>query len=190
MDVNLSQLADKIDRLLPQTQCGQCGYKACRPYAEAIAKGDALINQCPPGGDKGIEQLAGLLGVEILPLNPAHGCQQDRLQAIIKENACIGCTRCLPPCPVDAIIGASKQMHTVIANECTGCGLCVAECPVDCIAMVPAVNAYDPNQARRRYQAKLKRQANQELQKQQRLEKQKLLLAKIKQNKSASTDGQ
>ena len=190
MNADLGLLADKIDRLLPQTQCGQCGYKACRPYAEAIASGEAAINQCPPGGRQGIEQLAEFLGVEVLPLNPAYGVEQDRLQALIKESECIGCTRCLPPCPVDAIIGASKHMHTVIAQECTGCALCVAECPVACIEMVAAVDEYDPNQARRRYQAKLERQAIQERQKLQRLEKQKLLLAKIKQSKSGGADAQ
>lgn len=189
MNADLKLLADKIDSLLPQTQCGQCGYKACKPYAEAIANGEALINQCPPGGQKGVELLADFLGVDILPLNPECGFEQEKLQAVIKEGECIGCTRCLPPCPVDAIIGASKHMHTVIAAECTGCSLCLPACPVDCIEMVPAVYSYDPDQARQRYEAKLERQAIHEFQKQQRLEKQKLLLAKIKQSKSGNAHG-
>ena len=183
MNVDLKLLADKIDRLLPQTQCGQCGYKGCKPYAEAIANDVAPINQCPPGGQQGIELLAGFLGIDALPLNPEFGSEQSRLQAVIREDDCIGCTRCIPPCPVDAIIGASKQMHTVFATECTGCGLCLPVCPVDCIELVPTVYEYDRDQARRRYQTKLERQELYERQKQERLEKQKLLLAKIKQNK-------
>lgn len=189
MNADLKLLADEIDRLLPQTQCGQCGYKACRPYAEAIANGDALINQCPPGGQKGISSLAAFLGIEVLPLNPEYGTERNGHQAMIREDDCIGCTRCLSPCPVDAIIGASKHMHTVIATECTGCGLCLPECPVNCIELVPSLYQYDPDQARLRYQAKLERQALQALLKQQRLEKQKLMLAKIKQSKPVSTDG-
>lgn len=132
-----SPLVDKIDAILPQTQCGQCGYPGCRPYAEAIAKGEADINQCPPGGEEGIRKLAELLGVEPKPLNAAHGAVKPKQVAVIDENLCIGCTLCIQACPVDAIIGAAKQMHTVIASECTGCELCVAPCPVDCIRMVP-----------------------------------------------------
>jgi electron transport complex protein RnfB len=129
--------ADDIDALLPQTQCTRCGYQGCRPYAEAIARGEAEINQCPPGGGATIAALASLLGREPLPLNPANGVEGPPLVALIDEAACIGCAKCLPPCPVDAIIGARKQMHTVIAGLCTGCELCIAPCPVDCISMVP-----------------------------------------------------
>jgi Na+-translocating ferredoxin:NAD+ oxidoreductase subunit B len=129
--------ADDIDALLPQTQCTRCGYQGCRPYAEAIARGEAGINQCPPGGAATIAALASLLHREPLPLNPANGVEGPLLVALIDEAACIGCAKCLPPCPVDAIIGARKQMHTVIAALCTGCELCIAPCPVDCISMVP-----------------------------------------------------
>jgi Na+-translocating ferredoxin:NAD+ oxidoreductase subunit B len=129
--------AEDIDALLPQTQCTRCGYQGCRPYAEAIARGEAEINQCPPGGAATIAALAGLLSRDPLPLNPANGVEGPPLVALIDEAACIGCAKCLPPCPVDAIIGARKQMHTVITALCTGCELCIAPCPVDCISMVP-----------------------------------------------------
>lgn len=130
-------LITRIDAILPQTQCRQCGYDGCKPYATAIAAGDADINQCPPGGDEGIDALANLLGVEYKPLNPQHGQYKPKALAVIDENTCIGCTLCIQACPVDAILGASKQMHTVIASECTGCELCLAPCPVDCISMEP-----------------------------------------------------
>ncbi len=129
-------IADDIDALLPQTQCTRCGYPGCHPYAEAIADGTAEINQCPPGGHATITALATLLGRGVLPLNPANGIEGPTLVAQIDENACIGCAKCLPPCPVDAIIGARKHMHTVVAELCTGCELCIAPCPVDCISMV------------------------------------------------------
>jgi electron transport complex protein RnfB len=129
--------ADDIDALLPQTQCTRCGFTGCKPYAEAIAAGTAEINQCPPGGSATIAALAELLHRPVLPLNPANGVEGPTLVAQINELACIGCAKCLPPCPVDAIVGARKQMHTVIAALCTGCELCVAPCPVDCIKMVP-----------------------------------------------------
>jgi electron transport complex protein RnfB len=130
-------IVEQIDALLPQTQCGQCGYAGCRPYAEAIAGGEADINQCPPGGDSGIQALAELLGVDPKPLNAEHGETTEDRVAVIDEQTCIGCTLCIQACPVDAILGAAKQMHTIIESECTGCELCVAPCPVDCIAMVP-----------------------------------------------------
>lgn len=132
-------LVTRIDALLPQTQCRQCTYQGCRPYAEAIARGEADINQCPPGGQSTIDALAGLLGCEAKPLNPAHGEETERMVAVIDENRCIGCVLCIKACPVDAILGASKQMHTVIAEECTGCKLCIAPCPVDCISMQPII---------------------------------------------------
>jgi electron transport complex protein RnfB len=128
--------AGDIDALLPQTQCTRCGYQGCRPYAEAIARGAAEINQCPPGGAAVIAALAALLQRDPLPLNPANGAEGPPLVAQIDEAACIGCAKCLPPCPVDAIVGARKQMHTVVLELCTGCELCLAPCPVDCIAMV------------------------------------------------------
>lgn len=130
-------LAERIEDLLPQTQCTKCGYPACRPYAEAIAAGEANYNQCPPGGAQGIARLAALLDKPVIPLDTTHGEERARPLAVIDENVCIGCTLCMQACPVDAIAGAAKQMHTVIAELCTGCDLCVPPCPVDCIAMVP-----------------------------------------------------
>ena len=130
-------IVDKLDAILPQTQCGQCGYPGCRPYAEAIANGDT-INKCPPGGDSTVVEIANLMGVEPIPLNDAHQ-QKDHTKkvAYIREDECIGCTKCIQACPVDAIVGASKAMHTVLSKECTGCDLCVEPCPVDCIDMLP-----------------------------------------------------
>ncbi|MDT8283750.1 MAG: electron transport complex subunit RsxB [Gammaproteobacteria bacterium] len=130
-------VVDQIDTLLPQTQCGQCTYAGCRPYAEAIAKGEADINQCPPGGEATIIALADLLGVEAKPLNAEHGAAKDLPTVVcIDEQTCIGCTLCIQACPVDAILGAAKQMHTVIESECTGCNLCIPPCPVDCIHII------------------------------------------------------
>ena len=132
----LLTLADRIDTWLPQTQCTRCGYPRCRAYAEAVAKSEADINQCPPGGEVTIQALAQLLDVATKPLNPVYGDHQPRTTAVIEETLCIGCRKCIDACPVDAIIGARKLMHTVIANECTGCELCLPPCPVDCIIMV------------------------------------------------------
>lgn len=131
-------LAQALDAALPQTQCTRCGYPDCRGYAEAIAAGNAEINQCPPGGAEGIARLAGLTGRVALPLSAAHGIEAPRLRAVIDEDWCIGCTLCLAACPVDCIVGGPKAMHTVIDAQCTGCELCVPACPVDCIALVPA----------------------------------------------------
>ncbi|PLZ01576.1 electron transport complex subunit RsxB [Burkholderia sp. WAC0059] len=130
-------LADRIEDLLPQTQCTKCGYDGCRPYAEAIAAGTANYNQCPPGGAQGVARLARLLGRPVIPINPVHGAERPRPVAFIDETLCIGCTLCMQACPVDAIVGAPKQMHTIVKDRCTGCDLCVAPCPVDCIAMIP-----------------------------------------------------
>lgn len=125
---------DQIDALLPQTQCGQCTYAGCKPYAEAIAKGEAKINQCPPGGETTIIELAELLDMEILPLNEENGVVKEcKTVVTIDEQLCIGCTLCIQACPVDAILGAAKLMHTIIESECTGCDLCIPPCPVDCI---------------------------------------------------------
>lgn len=128
-------IAEQINALLPQTQCGQCGYPGCKPYSEAIAAGDK-INKCPPGGEATIQALADLLDVEVEPLDAVEG-EKPKMVAFIREAECIGCTKCIQACPVDAIIGAAKQMHTVIISECTGCDLCVEPCPVDCIDMIP-----------------------------------------------------
>jgi electron transport complex protein RnfB len=150
--------ADDIDALLPQTQCTRCGYTGCKPYAEAIASGEAEINQCPPGGGTTIRALATLLQRKALPLNPANGVEGPILVALIDESVCIGCTKCLPPCPVDAIVGARKQMHTVVAELCTGCELCIAPCPVDCITMVARQSpAPEANANRARFHAHVHR---------------------------------
>ena len=125
-------LVEKIEALLPQTQCGQCSYPGCRPYAEAIAKGEADINLCPPGGMEGVAKLADLLGREVKPLDAE---EKPKQLAVIDEQTCIGCTLCIQSCPVDAIVGAAKQMHTIIAQRCTGCELCLPPCPVECIHM-------------------------------------------------------
>ncbi len=149
-------LVQDIDAVLPQTQCGLCGYAGCRPYAEALASGVATIDHCPPGGVKTLHALGALLQIDPNPYDAAM-VQQMRppAMAMIREAECIGCTKCIQACPVDAIVGAAKLMHTVLAHECTGCGLCVEPCPVDCIDMldVSALD-YDPNLARSRYQAK------------------------------------
>lgn len=136
-------LVARIDAILPQTQCGQCSYPGCKPYAEALAKGEAETNQCPPGGDEGARALAELLGVEYKPLNADFGEEKPKSVALIDEDTCIGCTLCIQACPVDAILGAAKHMHTIIASECTGCELCVAPCPVDCITMEPIAETPD-----------------------------------------------
>lgn len=132
-------IVDQIDSLLPQTQCGQCGHPGCRPYAEGIAAGEE-INKCPPGGEATIHALADLLDIEAPALDAEHGVEKPKTVAVIREDECIGCTKCIQACPIDAILGSAKHMHTVIASECTGCDLCVEPCPVDCIDMVPVDN--------------------------------------------------
>jgi electron transport complex protein RnfB len=131
-----TELVDAIDALLPQTQCTKCGYDGCRPYAQAIAQDEAGINQCPPGGREGIRKLARLLKRAEIPLNPANGFESPRVAAVIDEARCIGCMLCIKACPVDAIVGAAKRMHTVLTASCTGCDLCLPPCPVDCIDLV------------------------------------------------------
>ncbi|NOT85343.1 MAG: electron transport complex subunit RsxB [Methylococcaceae bacterium] len=157
-------MIEQINNLLPQTQCGQCGFKGCRPYAEAIVAGAADINQCPPGGDEGIVELAQLLGVPPKPLNPTFGVHKPKQVAFIIEADCIGCVKCITACPVDAILGAAKMLHTVITDECTGCELCIAPCPVDCIVMQPIATPLSSTQkyakaqhAKRRYENRLSR---------------------------------
>jgi electron transport complex protein RnfB len=150
-------LAARIDAVLPQTQCTKCGYPGCRPYAEAIARAEAEINRCPPGGAAGIAALAAITGRRALPLDPACGVEQPLRVAVIDEALCIGCTLCIQACPVDAIVGAARRMHTVLPHLCTGCDLCVAPCPMDCIEMVPvapprAWTRADADAARDRYE--------------------------------------
>ena len=132
----MASLADRIDALLPQTQCTRCGYPTCREYAQAVSAGEADINQCPPGGSAGVRKLAALLERSEKPLNPACGVERPRAAALIDEARCIGCMLCIQACPVDAIVGAARRMHTVLTAVCTGCELCVPPCPVDCIEMV------------------------------------------------------
>jgi electron transport complex protein RnfB len=134
-------LADRLDRLLPQTQCGQCGFDGCRPYAEAMARGEAGVERCPPGGDAGARVLASLLEVPAVPFDRSRGTHKPAQVALVIEADCIGCTKCIQACPVDAIIGGAKFMHTVIAPLCTGCELCVPACPVDCIELRPLPRA-------------------------------------------------
>jgi electron transport complex protein RnfB len=153
-------LADRIEAALPQTQCTRCGYPDCRAYAEAIARGEAGIAQCPPGGAEGVRRLSTLTGLPVVPLDPSHGTEGPRQLAVIDETWCIGCTLCIKACPVDCIVGAPKSMHTVIEPLCTGCELCLPACPVDCISLetvTPGLSgwaAWSPAQAdtaRQRY---------------------------------------
>ncbi len=158
--MNHALLIDRIDAVLPQTQCTQCGYDGCRPYAQALAAGTTLINRCPPGGDAGIEKLAAVLNTPVLPLDESCGQPGPLLVAVIDEAHCIGCTLCIQACPVDAIMGANKFMHTIIPDLCSGCELCVAPCPVDCIAMVDANRPWtqdDANAARTRHEQRAQR---------------------------------
>ncbi len=164
----MTELAGRIDRWLPQTQCRQCGYRDCRTYAEAVATGAAGVNRCPPGGEATVTALAALTGRSPEPLAPDCGPRAPRTVAVIEERLCIGCVKCLEACPVDAIVGARKLMHTVIAAECTGCGLCLPPCPMDCIVLHPNTRPGDPwpehtrtdaDRARRRYRARLARAA-------------------------------
>ena len=153
-------LADHIDAALPQTQCTRCGYPDCRAYAQAIADGQAAINQCPPGGAEGIARLAAITGCEVIALNPANGAEGPRRMMFIDEAWCIGCTLCIKACPVDCIVGAPKAMHTIIEPLCTGCELCLPACPVDCILVEDATpgrsgwdawSVADAERARTRY---------------------------------------
>lgn len=138
-----SSFIERIDSVLPQTQCRQCGFDGCRPYAAAIARGEAEIDRCPPGGRTGVARIAQVVGRAPIPLNPAYGIEKPLALAVIDETLCIGCTLCIQACPVDAIVGAAKRMHDVVAELCTGCELCVPPCPVDCISMNPADFAWD-----------------------------------------------
>jgi len=155
-------LVERIDALLPQTQCTRCGYAGCRPYAEALARGAADINRCPPGGEPGVARLAALLGRESKPLDPACGVPGPRVVARVDETRCIGCALCIEACPVDAIVGAARLMHTVIADRCTGCELCLPPCPVDCIELLDSGAPWseaDARAAKARHEARRKRLA-------------------------------
>lgn len=191
-------LVDTINALLPQTQCTRCGYQGCKPYAQALAEGDA-INKCPPGGALTIRELGRLLDKPIVPLDPTHGVEGPRTVAVIREAECIGCTKCIQACPVDAILGSAKQMHTVIENECTGCDLCLAPCPVDCIDMLPLPSPalseeeawHDLRQRavqyKARYDFRLARKADEQAQEERR-RTERAALAKQKQNAAALAD--
>lgn len=182
-----NNLIDRINAILPQTQCGQCGYQGCKPYAEAIANGKAEINQCPPGGDEGIVELAKLLGLRAKPLNPEFGVHKVKQAAFILEDYCIGCVKCIAACPVDAIVGAAKLLHTVIAAECTGCELCLPPCPVDCIEMRPLSVQPTPEQkttqkllAMRRFEARNRRKATEAMEKAEKRRQQKAAFIKTR----------
>lgn len=166
-------LADRIDAVLPQTQCTKCGYQGCRPYAEAIATGEAAINRCPPGGQPGLRKLAWVTGQPERPLDETRGRTGPLLVAVIDESLCIGCTLCIAPCPTDAIVGAARRMHTVLADHCTGCELCVAPCPMDCIRLVEAGREWtetDAVLARSRHQARAARLVRERQRREARLE--------------------
>lgn len=155
----MTPLAQRIDAVLPQTQCTRCGYHACRPYAEAVAAGEAAIDRCPPGGDPGIAKLAALVGVPARPLAADVGPALAAQVAVIDEATCIGCTKCIQACPVDAIVGANRLMHTVLAAWCTGCELCVPPCPVDCIRLEPVAAFPPPDLSRARHERRAARLA-------------------------------
>lgn len=158
--MSTSEFIKRIDAVLPQTQCTRCGYDACLPYAQAIAVDNEAINRCPPGGEAGIVALASLTGQSIRALDPSCGVYTQTTVAIIDEEHCIGCTLCIQACPVDAIVGANKLMHTVLTDRCTGCDLCVAPCPVDCIQMIPIAREWDidlANQAREHFEHRQQR---------------------------------
>src|SRR5574344_2039263 len=159
-------LVERLDRLLPQTQCGQCGFEGCRPYAEAMARGEAGVERCPPGGDEGARQLATVLGVGPLPYDRSRGTHKPPQVAVIIEEDCIGCTKCIQACPVDAIVGGAKYMHSVLSDLCTGCELCISPCPVDCIDLIadpkPVPTQFEreqqQNDLRARYYAHIQRE--------------------------------
>lgn len=173
----MASLAARLLAVLPQTQCTRCGYPDCSAYADAMARGEAPINQCPPGGQQGIQWLAELTGSAPLALNPLHGCEAPRAVAFIDEAWCIGCTLCIKACPVDAIVGSNKRMHTVIESHCTGCELCLPACPVDCILLENVTNTAtgwrawsqpQADHAKARYEFRQQRQARETLEHQQR----------------------
>ena len=192
-----TSLINQINAILPQTQCRQCSFQGCKPYAVAIASGVADINQCPPGGIEGIVALASLLDVDTKPLNPQFGQHKAKSVAFIIEQDCIGCIKCIAACPVDAILGAAKQMHTIISSECTGCELCVAPCPVDCIILIPqkaptesSITKYElAHLAQRRYEARSLRKEQEIAEKADCAKQKRETLAKIKFNKALGSNG-
>lgn len=175
----MNDFARRIDAALPQTQCTRCGYPDCAAYAQAIASGEADINQCPPGGTEGVERLSAITGRPVSPLNPEFGIEGPLTVAIIDESWCIGCTLCIKACPTDAIVGSNKHMHTVIESYCTGCELCIPVCPVDCISLEPVSGSKTgwsawpkalARQARDRYDARKSRLAREKTEHEARLE--------------------
>lgn len=175
-------MIEALNNLLPQTQCGQCSFKGCRPYAEAILSGEADINQCPPSGDEGIVKIAAFLNVPAKPLNTQFGVHKPKSVAVIDEASCIGCVKCIAACPVDAILGSSKMLHTVISSECTGCELCIAPCPVDCISMQVLANqqlAPTNLHVKKRYENRLARTEKEAIEKAEKLRLQKERLRNI-----------
>lgn len=194
-----NDLFDRLFAALPQTQCTKCGYPDCKAYATAMANGEALHNQCPPGGQEGVLRLAKILSKESLTLNPANGDERPRPVAVIESKACIGCTLCIQACPVDAIVGASKQMHVVLKDWCTGCDLCIPPCPVDCITMISVTgdktgwDAWTKDQAnlaKDRYETRQKRLDREELDNTKRLAVKAQNKAKALDLESASTDAE
>lgn len=188
--MNNANLVHQIDQLLPQTQCTRCGYPSCVEYAQAIAENRAEINQCPPGGEEGIRELAKLLNKSPIALNPEHGTIDERKIAFILEDKCIGCTLCIKACPVDAIVGANKMMHTVITTDCSGCDLCAPACPVDCIEMRPDPEPWTEVRkwhARSRYDASAKRKEDERKAREQRLIEQAQLLKKVAPESNSDT---
>ena len=194
-----NDLFDRLFAALPQTQCTKCGYPDCRAYAKAISAGEALHNQCPPGGQEGVDRLSKILNKDSLTLNPTNGEERPRPVAVIESKACIGCTLCIQACPVDAIVGASKQMHVVLKDWCTGCDLCIPPCPVDCITMLSVTgdktgwNAWNEEQAKiakDRYESRQKRLEREELDNTRRLAVKAQNKAKALDLESASTDSE
>lgn len=194
-----NDLFDRLFAALPQTQCTKCGYPDCKAYATAMANAEALHNQCPPGGQEGVLRLAKILSKESLTLNPANGDERPRPVAVIESKACIGCTLCIQACPVDAIVGASKQMHVVLKDWCTGCDLCIPPCPVDCITMISVTgdktgwDAWTKDQAnlaKDRYETRQKRLDREELDNTKRLAVKAQNKAKALDLESASTDAE
>lgn len=188
--MNNTNLVHQIDQLLPQTQCTRCGYPSCVEYAQAIAENRAEINQCTPGGEEGIRELAKLLNKSPIALNPEHGTIDERKIAFILEDKCIGCTLCIKACPVDAIVGANKMMHTVITTDCSGCDLCAPACPVDCIEMRPDPEPWTEVRkwhARSRYDASAKRKEDERKAREQRLIEQAQLLKKVAPESNSDT---